>query len=154
MASFPEKPINNPSDNRLPGVRGVFAVLLEPPLVSRAPHFVHLSWLGESYVIRDFVEGVERKQADDLALVDIWRSAKVRIPCKGLLRRSIEDQSFWKDELQRLTEVYASASAPASSMSRTAPRPLGLAKGLGKIEPGFFDPLPPDLLAAFDGDGS
>ncbi len=32
-------------------------------------------------------------------------------------------------------------------------RPLGLAKGLGEIQADFNEPLPPDLLAAFSGEG-
>jgi antitoxin (DNA-binding transcriptional repressor) of toxin-antitoxin stability system len=36
---------------------------------------------------------------------------------------------------------------------RTTPRPLGLAKGLGEIHPSFFEPLPDDLLALFNGEG-
>ena len=31
-------------------------------------------------------------------------------------------------------------------------RALGLAKGMAKILPEFFDPLPPELLAAFNGE--
>ncbi len=31
------------------------------------------------------------------------------------------------------------------------PRPIGLAKGKVVIHPGFFDPLPDDLIAAFEG---
>ncbi len=31
------------------------------------------------------------------------------------------------------------------------PRPLGLAKGMVEIPPSFFEPLPPDILAAFEG---
>ena len=30
-------------------------------------------------------------------------------------------------------------------------RPLGLARGKGEILPGFFDPLPDDILDAFEG---
>lgn len=30
-------------------------------------------------------------------------------------------------------------------------RPMGLAKGLVEIHPSFYDPLPPDILAAFEG---
>lgn len=33
------------------------------------------------------------------------------------------------------------------------PRPLGLAKGKVHIHPGFFDPLPDDIIAAFEGRG-
>ncbi len=35
---------------------------------------------------------------------------------------------------------------------RTAPRPLGLAKGKFKVPPAFFKPLPASLLKAFDGE--
>lgn len=31
------------------------------------------------------------------------------------------------------------------------PRPLGLARGMVEIHPSFFDPLPDDLLDAFEG---
>jgi len=33
------------------------------------------------------------------------------------------------------------------------PRPLGLAKGKVQLHPGFFDPLPDDIIAAFEGRG-
>jgi antitoxin (DNA-binding transcriptional repressor) of toxin-antitoxin stability system len=36
---------------------------------------------------------------------------------------------------------------------RQTPRPLGQGKGLGEIHPSFFEPLPDDLLALFDGGG-
>jgi prevent-host-death family protein len=35
----------------------------------------------------------------------------------------------------------------------TKPRPIGLAKGQFVVPPGFFDPLPGDLISAFEGDG-
>lgn len=34
---------------------------------------------------------------------------------------------------------------------QTKPRPLGLGKGTVKIKTGFFEPLPRDELAAFEG---
>ncbi len=34
---------------------------------------------------------------------------------------------------------------------RKAKRPLGLAKGKFKVPPEFFEPLPPDLVDAFQG---
>lgn len=37
--------------------------------------------------------------------------------------------------------------------ARTGPRPIGLAKGRITVPPSFFEPLPEDLLAAFEGDG-
>lgn len=33
------------------------------------------------------------------------------------------------------------------------PRPMGLAAGMVEVLPGFFDPLPEDVLAAFEGKG-
>ncbi len=41
---------------------------------------------------------------------------------------------------------------PTTAPTRT-PRPLGLGKGLGEIPPSFFEPLPDDLLALFNGEG-
>lgn len=146
--------MRNPSDERLPGVRGVFAVLLGPPIVDGAPRFVHLSWQDENFVLRDFLRGVERKQGDDLPLASLWRTAKVRVPCKGRLRRSVEDHEFWRGELQRLTEGSAAEAGSAPPRPRTAPRPLGLARGLGEVGPGFFEPLPPELVAGFHGEDS
>ncbi len=32
------------------------------------------------------------------------------------------------------------------------PRPIGLAEGTGEVLPSFFEPLPPDVLAAFEGE--
>ncbi len=37
------------------------------------------------------------------------------------------------------------------SEQRKQPRPVGLAKGDFKVLPDFFDPLPEDLLDAFEG---
>jgi antitoxin (DNA-binding transcriptional repressor) of toxin-antitoxin stability system len=37
------------------------------------------------------------------------------------------------------------------SASQRKPRPLGLGKGLGVISPSFFEPLPDDVLDAFNG---
>jgi antitoxin (DNA-binding transcriptional repressor) of toxin-antitoxin stability system len=36
----------------------------------------------------------------------------------------------------------------------TTPRPLGTAKGAVKVPPEFFEPLPEDLLRAFEGEQS
>ncbi|HTN70648.1 MAG TPA: type II toxin-antitoxin system Phd/YefM family antitoxin [Methylomirabilota bacterium] len=35
---------------------------------------------------------------------------------------------------------------------RKAKRPIGLAKGKLKVPPGFFEPLPPELINAFHGE--
>src|SRR5260370_24094104 len=106
MSATAWQSMRDPSDDRLPGVRGVFAVLLEPPIVAGTRHFVHVSWQGENYVLRDFLQGVERKQGEDLPLDQLWRAAKARIPCKGRLRRTVEDHTFWREALRRLTDEY------------------------------------------------
>ncbi len=36
---------------------------------------------------------------------------------------------------------------------RRAKRPIGLCKGMFEVPPDFFEPLPPDLLALFNGEG-
>jgi hypothetical protein len=151
--------MRNPSEEGVPGDRGVFAILVEPPIVEGPPHFVHLSWQGESYVLRDYLKGVSRKQGKDLDLASVWRSARVRIPCKGRLRRSIDDHAFWEAELRKLTDEYkavptsatASAAAIGASAQREGPRPIGLAKGTFEVPREFFDPLPDDLVEAFQG---
>lgn len=37
---------------------------------------------------------------------------------------------------------------------RTTPRPLGTAKGKVKVPPEFFEPLPDEIVRAFEGQGS
>jgi antitoxin (DNA-binding transcriptional repressor) of toxin-antitoxin stability system len=49
-------------------------------------------------------------------------------------------------------EPIAEIRPVAVPARRTGPRPLGLGQGLGQVPPAFFDPLPPDLLAAFNGE--
>lgn len=44
-----------------------------------------------------------------------------------------------------IAEVRALPSVPRK------PRPLGLAKGKVQIHPRFFDPLPDDIIATFEG---
>jgi hypothetical protein len=150
MATSAWQPMRDSADDRLPGVRGVYAVFLDPPIIHGSSHFAHLSWQGENYVLRDFLQSVERKQGDDLSLESVWRAARVRIPCKGRLRRSVEDHAFWREALRRLTDEH---SPGATSAVRTTPRPLGLGHGLGQVLPSFFDPLPDDLLDAWEGKG-
>lgn len=36
---------------------------------------------------------------------------------------------------------------------RTAPRPIGLAEGMGHVPPAFFEPLDDELLDLFEGKG-
>ena len=149
MASSTWQPMRNPADDLLPPKRGIFVVQLEPPIVLGSGHFVHLSWRGGDYILRDFLHEVERRQGDDLLLEAIWNAAKVRIPCKGRLRHVVGDHVFWRDELRRLTDEHTLRASPHV---RTTPRPLGTAQGLGHVPDSFFEPLPSDILAAFNGE--
>lgn len=45
------------------------------------------------------------------------------------------------------------AEVRALPLTPPKPRPLGLAKGKVKIHRSFFDPLPDDVIAAFEGRG-
>ena len=51
---------------------------------------------------------------------------------------------------ERNTPIAEIRPLPAPSKK---PRPLGLAKGMVQIHPSFFDPLPDDIIAAFEGRG-
>jgi hypothetical protein len=152
--------MRNPGDDAIPGERGVFVVLLEPPIVEGPRHFVHLSWQGEHYVLRDYLNNLSRKQGDDLPLAALWRAARERIACKGRLRRSVDDHKFWEEELRRLTDAYAghpdSVHSPGlevpGAVKPERPRPIGLAKRAFAVPPEFFAPLPDDLLDAFQGE--
>jgi antitoxin (DNA-binding transcriptional repressor) of toxin-antitoxin stability system len=55
------------------------------------------------------------------------------------------------------TVVVCKDNQPVAELKPVAPaepskRPLGLGLGLGEVLPTFFDPLPPDELAAFHGE--
>jgi prevent-host-death family protein len=43
---------------------------------------------------------------------------------------------------------------PVPPPGLTEPRPIGLAKGMGRVLPSFFEPLDEELLALFEGRGA
>lgn len=43
---------------------------------------------------------------------------------------------------------------PVPPSGLAAPRPIGLAKGVGHVLPSFFEPLDEELLALFEGRGA
>ena len=54
----------------------------------------------------------------------------------------------------QLIETYTELSeAPSNNSPQSRARPVGLAKGTFEVSPGFFDPLPDDLLEAFGNQG-
>ena len=89
----------------LPGVRGRYLLWLESPLISGDPHWVHFSWMEESFCIRDFLRGMERRQDHGVNATQVWQSAKGRIPCKGELYKPVQDFEFWKRKLEDLTKT-------------------------------------------------
>jgi antitoxin (DNA-binding transcriptional repressor) of toxin-antitoxin stability system len=75
----------------------------------------------------------------------------------------IDIQSVQTDLLRCLEQVapgevlvVCKDNLPIAEIRRLPPprngqRPLGLAKGMGEVHPSFFEPLPEDILNAFEG---
>ena len=81
-------------------------------------------------------------------------NATIKVEARRLVD-SLPDDASW-DDLLRLISA-ARAVAPGSRdqptiRTTTAPRPLGLGQGLGRMTAAFFEPLPEDWLAAFEGE--
>lgn len=89
---------------RLPGSRGRWLLWLEPPLITGSPRWVHFSWRGDSFYIRDYLTGMISTNHPNLTAVKVWQSAKGRIRCKGELYEPIQNFGFWKQKLEELTE--------------------------------------------------
>ena len=89
----------------LPGARGRYLLWLEPPLISGNPRWVHFSWMEESFCIRDFVAGMERRQDPSINATQVWRSAKGRVTCRGELYRPVQDFEFWRRKLEEFTKT-------------------------------------------------
>jgi len=78
----------------------------------------------------------------------------------GIDRLSVEErvqlaEAIW-DSLETEAEplpLTESQKQELATPDRSTPRPLGLARGLGKIHESFFDPLPPEVEDAFRGIG-
>ena len=112
--------------NSLPGDRGRYLLWLDPPLVEEEAHYVHFSWKGESFCIRDYVRHLERRQTPGVSPLDIWGAASDRIPCKGELYVPVENFEFWVKKLTDLTEKHSqgiSSNLWSRLSSKFAPRP-------------------------------
>jgi hypothetical protein len=94
----------------LPGPRGRYVVYLEPPMIRDTGdgkgRYCHFSWKGESFALRDFITGMERRQSSDLTVEQVWQTARDRIPAKGDLFVPIENGRFWREKLDTLTSVF------------------------------------------------
>ena len=81
--------------------------------------FVHLSVTGVAFKVRDYIGGELRQhlgatpQPEDgfrlmeqlPSLDNVWKSARVRYPAKGPLRKSTTDFLWWKDTLTKMTQL-------------------------------------------------
>jgi hypothetical protein len=104
------KPTSLTEDSPFPGGRGSVVLFLPVPIVATGTRFkkgryVHFSWDGESFRIRDFIEMTEAMQSKDVTATDIWNKAVgERKKCTGDLRKSVSDGDFWVQTLERLTQ--------------------------------------------------
>jgi hypothetical protein len=101
----------------LPGDRGRYLLWLEPPHVQGDGHYVHFSWKGDAFCLRDYVGQVERRQDAETRALDIWKAATGRIPAKGEFHVPFENFEFWTAKLTELTESRQ-RGAPPSLWSR------------------------------------
>ncbi len=95
----------------LPGKRGRYLLYLGPPIIRAIEgrgRFVHFSWSGESYCIRDFIAGVERREGTDFTVEQVWRRATDRIPATGDYYRPHSEGKFWRETLDDMTRVHHS----------------------------------------------
>jgi hypothetical protein len=89
----------------LPGQRGRYLLLLGKPLLEGSkPRWVHFSWLNQSFCIRDFVAGRERRQEPGLAASDVWRQAIDKKAAVDDYYHSVEDVVWWADTLRKLDQ--------------------------------------------------
>ncbi len=94
----------------LPGKRGRYLLYLGAPIIEPIEckgRYVHVSWSGESYCLRDYIAGLELRDGD-FAIEDIWRRAVDRIPATGDLYVPHTEGRFWKEKLETLTAVFQS----------------------------------------------
>ena len=90
------------SPGELPGERGRYLLYLGTPLLPDGPRWVHFSWRGESFCIRDFLKGMERRQEPGLTASDVWRTAQQRKPATGEYFHPVEDVEWWRSALAEL----------------------------------------------------
>ena len=93
----------------LPGKRGRYLLYLGTgvidPIDGRG-RFCHFSWNNDSFALRDYITGRERRQGSDLTVERVWRAAQVRIPATGKYFVPVEDGQFWLETLGRLTAEH------------------------------------------------
>lgn len=86
----------------LPGERGRYLLFLGTPFIDDGPRWVHFSWRGESFAIRDFLRGRMSRQEAGATATDVWRAAVKRLPGKDKYYHSVDDVDWWVKELKKL----------------------------------------------------
>lgn len=86
----------------LPGERGRYLLFLSKPFIEDEARWVHFSWRGESYAIRDFIRGRMSRQEPGITATDIWNAALKRLPAKDKYYRSVSDIDWWMKALKDL----------------------------------------------------
>ena len=89
------------STNELPGQRGVRLIHIPDIVPNR---YVHFSWKGDSFCIRDYTGGREMRQTPGTTALDIWKMHKGPIFSH---QHTSEDVEFWEQKLREITEETA-----------------------------------------------
>jgi predicted DNA-binding protein len=87
----------------LPTTRGRYLLFVGDPILRDGPRWVHFSWRGDSFCLRDFATGDIRRQDRSLSAADVWRVAQKRIPATGEFFHPVGDWEWWKAALERLS---------------------------------------------------
>ena len=88
--------------NGLPGERGRYLIFLGAPLVKNGPKWVHFSWRGDSFCIRDYLGGQEMRQEPGLVASDVWRAAIEKQHATGEYFHPHADVVWWTEALKKL----------------------------------------------------
>jgi hypothetical protein len=88
--------------NNLPGKRGRYLLKLGAPLVEDGPRWIHFSWLGEAFCLRDYTSEAELRQKPGLTASDVWQQAIDRLPATGKYFLPADDVETWKQLIQEL----------------------------------------------------
>lgn len=91
----------------LPGERGRYLLFLGTPFIEDGPRWIHFSWRGDSFCIRDFIMGRMARQDEKSTATAVWCAAIKKKPATGEYYRSVanpDDIEWWTTELKKLEE--------------------------------------------------
>jgi hypothetical protein len=105
--------LNTESAGGLPKQRGSAVVFFDsdtvPPL-QRYPrgYFLHFSWDGQSFRLRNFLAGQTAAQDANTTAVEVYEAGQFHRLCIGDLYVPYTNADFWKQTLAKMTEeIYA-----------------------------------------------